>query len=245
MMRMLIGFCRHSVSIKSLIYIYSIPKNMSESGNFLIRNSRIASAVSVRNHDKQDIFMISQGIQNTASVKQRKFNRKRIGLVISVILVTTMFFGFYAVFGGSMIMNEVGTAVSYFEPGHVQMQNENFAYYYFAWWSPSHGNLLQSFINAINAAGLGFIINSIGDLLGYALHTQPLTYTALIAFSAGLFFAIYKGYSAQAALTLATQEAADAGASGAEVAAIVADSSVLAPTLAAFMEGYLAVIGGL
>ncbi len=218
---------------------------MSESITSLMRNGYLANEISVRNHKKLDIFMISQGVQTTVNKKQRKFNRKRIGLVISVILVTTMFFGFYATLGGSIILNEVRTSVSYFESGQSQVSNENFAYYYFAWWSPSHGNLVQSFLNAINASGLGFIINSIGNLLGYALHTQPLPYTALIAFAAGLFFAIYKAYSAKAALTAATQAAADAGASGADVAAIVADSSVLATTLGGFMKGYAMAIGAL
>ena len=63
------------------------------------------------------VYLISQRTDGLVDNKRKKMNRKRIGIIIGVLLVTMLFFGFYAAYGGSLMLNEVGTATSYFETG--------------------------------------------------------------------------------------------------------------------------------
>jgi hypothetical protein len=191
-----------------------------------------------------NFFLAPLEVLGSTNLKQMKFNRKKIRLVAMVMLVIGLFFGFYAAFGGSFIASEYGLATTYFEhSNNVIVTHVDIAYYYFAWWSPSHGNAQQSVINAIYASGLGFIINGVMYLVGEVTGGQPLSGTAAINFVAGFIVALFFNWGAQQALVVAVNEAVDAGATAEEVAAIVASSSVLAPAIAGFLAGYMAILG--
>ena len=162
-----------------------------------------------------------------------------------VLMVVSLFFGFYVVAGGSVILNEASNAVSYFEPTTAEISGSSlFAYYLFSWWSPSYGNPQQSMINAIYAAGLGFILQGIADLIGVTLGYQPIAGAQLVAFVAGAFVAIYYAYSFYQIGASAAGAAITAGAGASEVAAIVGAYGLLAAIIT-YINIYISVLGAL
>lgn len=147
-----------------------------------------------------DIFLATQESQLNTNLKQKKFNQKRIRLVATVLFVTAIFLGVYAAYGGSIVLNEVGTAASYFEPSPVAHSvlgagQSAFAYYYFAWWSPSHDNAIQSMINALYACGLGYVFNLFGNFLGQEFGIY-LTTEQVVIFVAQTLYGMYEGATA-------------------------------------------------
>ncbi len=179
------------------------------------------------------VYLISQGTDGSVDVKRKKMNRKRIGMIIGVLLVTMLFFGFYAAFGGSLMLNEVGTATSYFESGSSISSSSAYVYYYYAFWSPSHGNAIQSMINAMYATGMGWIITGIADLVNASVGHQALVGSTAVAWVAGFLVGLYTGASA---LVAASDAAAEAGVS------ITLGAAVLS-TLAGLGAAYLGALG--
>lgn len=146
-----------------------------------------------------DFFLAPLEVQENKSINQRKFNRKKIRLVATVLFVTTILFGIYAAYGGSVVLNEVGTAVSYFEPSpvhsSVNIGQSNFVYYYFAPWGGSFHNALQSAINAIYATGIGYVINLFGNFMGQEFGIY-FTTAQIVIFVATTLYSMFDGASA-------------------------------------------------
>ncbi|MCL5988056.1 MAG: hypothetical protein M1414_04020 [Candidatus Thermoplasmatota archaeon] len=149
--------------------------------------------------------------------KLKRENKRGKRLKAYVVLTISLLFGFYAVMGVSVIASEYNIATSYFESNNMQMQNENFAYYYFAWWSPTHGNAINSMIDALYATGLGWLISWFANQVGH-----PGTGGSAVAFVAAILVGVYFGASALVALS---QASAATGfvitASGAVISAIL------------------------
>lgn len=193
-----------------------------------------------------DIFLTPREMQEKVDKKMRRLNRKRIRVVAMVILVMGLLFGIYTVFGSAVALNEVGTAVSYFEASPVvqSVSHSQFVYYVSAWWSPSYGNPVQSMINAIYAAGLGFIIQGVADLIGAVLGYQPISGGQLVAFVAGALVAIFYAYSFGAIITEAGNAAIAAGATASEVLALTVAYGLVA-SIITYLSVYIAVVGAL
>lgn len=192
----------------------------------------------LRSHD---IFLATEEMQESATVKQRKLNRKKIRMVAMVMLVTTLFFGFYTVMGGSIVLNEVGIAASYFEPSPAVHYAPQFVYYLTAWWSPSQGNPQQSMLNAINAAGLGFIFQGVADLIGATLGYQPIAGQQLVAFTAALLVGIYYAWGIYTVAASAANAAIAAGATASQVAVLVGAYGLVG-SLLTFLAAYMGMI---
>jgi hypothetical protein len=149
-----------------------------------------------------------------------------------VILVTAILFGIYAAYGGTIVFNEVGTAVSYFEPGPSVEASSQYGYYLFSPWSPSHGNEVQSMINAMYATGMGWIITGIADLINAAVGHQALTGATAVSWVAGFIVGLYYGATS---LEAATEASAETGV------ALSLSSAILA-TIGGLAVGYLAAL---
>ncbi|MHB1440799.1 MAG: hypothetical protein ACYCSO_08195 [Cuniculiplasma sp.] len=197
-----------------------------------------------RHLESYDIFLVPEEIRESATVKLKKLNRKKIRTVAMVILVTTLFLGFYTAMGGSIVLNEVGIAASYFEPSPTVHYTTQFVYYLTAWWSPSHGNPQQSMVNAIYAAGLGFILQGVGYLIGVTLGYQPIAGQQLVAFVAGLLVGIYYAWSIYTIAASAANDAIAAGASASQVAELVGAYGLVG-SLVSYLAVYMGVIGAL
>ena len=73
-------------------------------GNLRKKNSQ-------RYHGTYAFFLASNELQENTNLKQRRYNRKKIRLVAMVLFVTALLFGIYAAYSGTIVFNEVGTAV--------------------------------------------------------------------------------------------------------------------------------------
>ncbi len=192
------------------------------------------------------ILLVREESQETVGRKQMIINRKRIREVLMVILVMGLLFGLYTAFGSSLVLNEVGLAGSYFEQSSATQSTSQsqFVYYLVAWWSPSHGNPNQSMINAIYAAGLGFILQGVADIIGAAIGYQPISGGQLVAFVAGALVAIYYTYSFYQIGASAASAAIADGASASQVAVLVGAYGVLG-SIITYLSVYIAAIGAL
>ena len=108
-------------------------------------------------------------------------------------------------------LDEVGTAVGYFEPGPAFNSDSSaghsaFALYYYNPFSGSYHNGEKSMVNALYASGLGYVINLFGDFLGEEFGIYVTT-AQVVAFVAETFYSMYSGATAINA-TLAGAEAA-------------------------------------
>ena len=203
--------------------------------------------------NKKDIYFNAININNNSKInknflkanglKRKVISKKEIRTKTIVLLIIGLLLSFYSVLGASVFLNEYGIATAYFESSTIDISQQNFAYFYFAWWSSSHGNACQSMINAIYASGLSFIINGVLYLIGKVVGHQVLSGTSAINFVAGFLVALYFNMSSKAALVDAEEDAAAAGASAEDIVAMTASASVLGPTIAGFLLGYLGILG--
>lgn len=198
---------------------------MTQSDLVVLPYSALGNIVPERNRVGYDILLAPQELQENMTVKLRKLNRKRIRSVAMVMLVATLFFRFYAAFGGSVVLNEIGTAVAHFEPAPVQHSSSQYMYYLVAWWSPSHGDKLQSMINAIYAVGLGWIITYVADLVNAAVGHQALVGAQAVSFVAGLLVGVFYGASVGVA---ASEGAAESGVAITFSAAVLSALGIVA-----------------
>lgn len=158
-----------------------------------------------------NFFLAPLEVLGSTNLKQMKFNRKKIRLVAMVLFVTALIFGIYAAYGGSAVLNEVGMAVSYFEPVPVVHSGLNagrsaFIYYYFTPWSGSYNNALQSMINALYASGLGYVINLFGNFLGQEFGIY-FTTAQVVVFVAETLYSMYDGATVVNATLLGAEAA--------------------------------------
>ncbi|OWP56105.1 MAG: hypothetical protein B2I17_07600 [Thermoplasmatales archaeon B_DKE] len=201
------------------------------------RMSRYFGVATERNRSSEIRSTVVVGFlkpfENGNGINTAKINRKRIRILLATIFVVSLFFGLYAASGASQVLGEYGAAAAYIEHSSSNpIGSGMYLYYYLAWWSPSHGNAVQSMINAIYATGMGFIIDGIAYLVNSAVGHQALVGSQAVAWVAALIVALYEGITGLAAVSEAS------AASGVAITL----SSAAALTITSVALGYVAAL---
>ncbi|WP_337860328.1 hypothetical protein [Ferroplasma sp.] len=118
---------------------------------------------------------------------------------------------------------------------YLKIENNNIIYFsglYFAPWSSSHGNAIQSMINALYGTGFGFLIDIVASAVNAAVGHQVLSGEHAVAFLGAFLVGLYAGYSSIVALS-------DAAA---ETGIAITATGALAAALSGIVAGYLGAI---